>query len=74
MTQTDKFDAATAIERVLDAVLDDAASRVLRDQFQWLLKVWNTDDDRCYEDFDPTKPYGACYVPPQEDDLLGEDQ
>jgi hypothetical protein len=67
-THTDKHDVVAAVERVLDAVLETEESRILIEQFQWLLKVWNTNDDRCFEDFDPDKPYGARYDPDEDED------
>lgn len=51
----DKFDVVWAVERELER------NPPLLDRFKWLLKVWNTHDDRLYEEFDPTKPYGADY-------------
>ena len=58
----DKFDVTNAVRKKLKR---DAK---LLEQFEWLLKVWNTDDDRGFEDFDPAKPYGANYVPEDDDD------
>jgi len=53
---TEKYDAADAI----DAALKDHPRE--RRLFEWLRKVWNTTDDRCYEEFDPDRPYGDDYA------------
>jgi hypothetical protein len=54
---TDKHEVVRSVEAALER------SPKLLAQFRWLLKVWNTDDDRLYEEFDPTQAYGARYSP-----------
>lgn len=58
---TNKFDVVDDIRRILENCGE--VGRGMAERFNWLLKVWNTDDDRSFEDFDPTKPYGDDYRP-----------
>ncbi len=59
---TDKHDIVRKVEQAIKA------DPVLTAQFDWLLKVWNTEDDRTFESFDPTRPYGAEYDPQDDPD------
>lgn len=54
---TSKFDVANAVR---DRLKDDPA---MLEMVNRLLRVWNTDDDRSFEEFDPSKPHGADYKP-----------
>lgn len=65
MGQTWKSDGVQQIEDALAQL--DGNGQALVEKFRWLLKTWNTDDDRCFEDFDPNGPYGDDYQNEDED-------